>query len=67
MINIAILDAAALGTAVAFYKIDKNAGYLFIPYIAWLGLATALNYVVYRDNQQLEESNPQEKPKQPIK
>lgn len=33
-----------------FYGINKTAAYLMIPYLAWLSLATALNYVIYRDN-----------------
>ena len=32
---------------IKFYKINKIAGYLLIPYIAWLVFATYLNYTVY--------------------
>jgi benzodiazapine receptor len=31
----------------AFYRIDKRAGYLLIPYIVWVSIATALNYYVW--------------------
>ena len=37
-------------TGYEFYKIVPLAGYLFIPYMAWLSLASALNYRVWKDN-----------------
>ena len=37
-------------TGYEFYKIVPLAGYLFIPYLAWLSLAGALNYRVWKDN-----------------
>ena len=30
-----------------FYKVDKRAGYLLVPYLAWVSIATALNYYVW--------------------
>ncbi|PWS31432.1 TspO/MBR family protein [Pedobacter paludis] len=30
--------------AIVFYKIDKRAGYLFIPYILWVSFASFLTY-----------------------
>lgn len=33
-------------TAVSFYKISKNAGYLFIPYILWATFAVYLNLTI---------------------
>ncbi|KAF9084717.1 hypothetical protein BGX27_003721, partial [Mortierella sp. AM989] len=33
-----------------FFKVDKVAGYLTVPYIAWLGYATALNYDIWIKN-----------------
>lgn len=50
LIVIGLLTATATATAHMFYNINKTAGYLFIPYIAWLGFASALNYVIWRDN-----------------
>ena len=35
-----------------FFKVDKVAGYLTLPYIAWLGYATALNYDIWIKNAQ---------------
>ena len=33
-------------SAWAFYRVDKRAGYLLVPYIVWVSIATALNYYV---------------------
>jgi benzodiazapine receptor len=51
------LTIAAIATAISFYRINKVAALLFVPYIAWLTLATALNYNIYvmnPDNNQTE-------------
>ncbi len=37
-------------TAVRFYKIDKVAGYLLIPYILWVSFAAILNFSIWRLN-----------------
>ncbi|QHI73623.1 TspO/MBR family protein [Aminipila terrae] len=37
-------------TTVKFYKIDKTAGYLMIPYILWVSFAGVLNYSVWMLN-----------------
>lgn len=50
LVEIAALSANVVVCGIAFYHINKTAGYLFIPYVAWCGLATALNYVIWRDN-----------------
>lgn len=34
-------------TIAKFYSIDKRAGLLLVPYIAWVSLATALTYYVW--------------------
>jgi benzodiazapine receptor len=31
----------------AFWRIDRRAGYLLVPYICWVSIATALNYFVF--------------------
>jgi len=41
-------NVAACG--VSFYNINKTAGYLFLPYLSWVSLATALNYSVWKMN-----------------
>ncbi|WDV47354.1 tryptophan-rich sensory protein [Clostridiaceae bacterium M8S5] len=43
LIIIVILLILIIITAIKFYKINKAAGYLFIPYILWVAFATVLN------------------------
>jgi tryptophan-rich sensory protein len=38
-------------TIYQFYKVEKWASYLLVPYIAWVSIATALNASVYLLNQ----------------
>lgn len=33
-----------------FWKIDKNAAYLLVPYILWVSFAAVLNYSVWMLN-----------------
>jgi benzodiazapine receptor len=37
-------------TAVLFYRIDKLAGYLFIPYFAWVAFASYLCFTIWHLN-----------------
>lgn len=37
-------------TTVKFYKIDKVAGYLMLPYIIWVSFAGLLNYSIWQLN-----------------
>lgn len=46
-IEILILLAFIIITTVKFYRIDKCAGYLMIPYIIWVAYATLLNYSIW--------------------
>uniref|UniRef100_A0A1B6MHP0 Translocator protein n=1 Tax=Graphocephala atropunctata TaxID=36148 RepID=A0A1B6MHP0_9HEMI len=48
--EILLLDAAVAGTGYMFYQVSPLAGYLFIPYLMWLGVASTLNYLIWRDN-----------------
>jgi len=47
LINILVLWFAILVTIKKFYKIDKNAAYLLVPYLAWVTFATFLNYYIW--------------------
>ncbi len=54
-IGLALADVAALWVAVALFialawNLDRMAAYLFIPYLAWVTLATALNFSVWTLN-----------------
>lgn len=42
-IEIILLWTAILFTIIYFYKINKKAGYLLIPYLAWVTFAAILN------------------------
>lgn len=37
-------------TAVKFYRINKTAGYLMVPYLLWVSFAAVLNYAVWQLN-----------------
>ncbi|MEI6083063.1 MAG: TspO/MBR family protein [Verrucomicrobiota bacterium] len=50
LVNIVLLWAAIAGTMVAFWKVAPVAGWLFVPYLAWVSFATVLNYTLWRLN-----------------
>jgi tryptophan-rich sensory protein len=45
--EISLLLLSIIINAVIFYKIDRWAGLLFIPYIIWVSFATFLNYNLF--------------------
>jgi len=49
-IEIIFLWLAILATIITFYKISKPAGYLLLPYIAWVSFAGFLNYTIWTLN-----------------
>jgi len=53
-VEILALYGAAAATTVKFFEVNQTAGYLMIPYMAWLTLASALNFTVYRKNRGIE-------------
>ncbi len=46
VVIIVLLLAFSILTTIEFYKVNKQAGYLLIPYILWLLFATVLNVSV---------------------
>lgn len=46
-IEILFLWGAIAATMYLFYKINKNAAYLLIPYICWVSFAAFLNYSIW--------------------
>ncbi len=50
LIEIVVLWTAILATVIAFFKIDKLAGVLLLPYIGWVSFAIYLNYSIYNLN-----------------
>jgi translocator protein len=47
LVVIVTLIAAILWTMLAFYRFDRTAAYLMLPYLAWVGYATALNAAIW--------------------
>jgi tryptophan-rich sensory protein len=45
-----LLDLAVLATSLLFWRWDRLAALLFLPYLAWLLYATFLGYVFWRLN-----------------
>jgi benzodiazapine receptor len=52
LVNIVLLWVAIVGTTVAFWRVTPVAGWLFVPYLAWVSFATALNFAIWRLNAQ---------------
>ena len=50
LLEIIILLVVIIINAKIFYKIDKTAGLLFIPYILWVAFATILTYSIFSLN-----------------
>lgn len=48
--DIVLLLMAIAATTVAFWRIDRIAGLLFVPYLLWVGYATALNAAIWLAN-----------------
>jgi tryptophan-rich sensory protein len=48
--EIVVLLALIVATTIAFWRIDRFAGLLFVPYIAWVSFATALNFAIWQLN-----------------
>ncbi|GMH39760.1 hypothetical protein BSKO_07658 [Bryopsis sp. KO-2023] len=48
--DILAMDAAAVATTVTFYPVNPLSSYIMLPYLAWGGYATALNYKIMVDN-----------------
>lgn len=49
-VDILLLWALIVATLVAFWRIRPMAGAMLIPYLAWVGFASALNYAVWQRN-----------------
>ncbi|MFH1358569.1 MAG: TspO/MBR family protein [archaeon] len=49
-VEILFLLGFIFATMFYFFKIDKNAGYLLIPYFLWVSFASFLNYSIWKLN-----------------
>lgn len=50
LVEIALLFAAVVLTGLTFWRIDRPAGLLFVPYAAWVAFAALLNFEIWRLN-----------------
>jgi tryptophan-rich sensory protein len=50
LVVLAALFLAVVLTTVAFSRVSRAAGWLFLPYLLWLGYAGALNFAIWRMN-----------------
>ena len=48
--GILVLLIAILATLRAFWRVDRPAGLLLLPYAAWVAFATVLNWTIWRLN-----------------
>lgn len=48
--EIVVLWLVIVATMVAFWRVSRAAGALFVPYLAWVSFATALNVELWRLN-----------------
>ena len=53
VVEIVLLWASIAATIVAFWRIQRLAAALLLPYIAWVTFAAALNFTVWRMNPEL--------------
>jgi tryptophan-rich sensory protein len=52
LIEIIALWIMILVNIIVFYRINRAAGFLLVPYLAWVSFATFLNYTIMQLNQQ---------------
>ena len=49
-VDIVLLWAVLLATTVAFFRQSQIAGWLLVPYLAWVSFASVLNFTIWRLN-----------------
>lgn len=51
LVAVGALWAAVFGTMLTLFQIDWVAGAMFIPYLVWVSIAAALNFSIWRTNE----------------
>jgi tryptophan-rich sensory protein len=49
-VDIVVLWAAIVATLVFFWRVNPLAGWLLVPYLAWVTFASVLNYAIWQLN-----------------
>ena len=49
-VEIVVLWLAIVATVVAFFRQSRGAGWLLLPYLAWVSFAAVLNFAIWRLN-----------------
>lgn len=47
LLDVLVLEALVVATTLAFWRLDRIAGALLIPYAAWVGVAIMLNASIW--------------------
>ncbi|XP_014728126.1 PREDICTED: translocator protein 2 isoform X2 [Sturnus vulgaris] len=50
LLDILCLDGLAVGTLCSWYRINRGAALLLLPYLGWLAMATCLTIRIWKDN-----------------
>lgn len=50
LVDIVLLWLALVATITAFRRVHRGAGWLLVPYLAWVSFAAVLNFVLWRMN-----------------
>jgi benzodiazapine receptor len=49
-VEVLVLLALIVATVAAFWRISRLAALLLVPYVLWVGFASALTWAVWRSN-----------------
>jgi tryptophan-rich sensory protein len=49
-VEIVVLWVTIVATTVAFFRFSTSAGWLLVPYLAWVSFAAVLNFTIWRMN-----------------
>uniref|UniRef100_A0A8C0FRA6 Translocator protein n=1 Tax=Bubo bubo TaxID=30461 RepID=A0A8C0FRA6_BUBBB len=56
LVTLLLTTGTATATTASWYNISRTAAYLMVPYLAWLTMASALNYHIWKDNRNEKQS-----------
>ncbi|MEM6738489.1 MAG: TspO/MBR family protein [Pseudomonadota bacterium] len=53
LVAVGALWAAVFGAMVTLFRLDVIAGAMFVPYLVWVSIAAALNFWIWRNNEDI--------------